>query len=130
LFETYRISGEERDGILYWLKSTRIKVVAAKDAGDRLKASYVSTVTSWKILEGIWAANDRPVPPCGAVWAHIKDLSKTPAYIEAWLQRLFVGNADDRIETAVEIMDWIIPLLEEAGEETEALSKGVFADSA
>ena len=109
--EAYRISANESNAISYWLESARGKILAAKEAGDELKAAYITSVTSWKILEGIWAANEKPMPPGGAVWAHIKDLSRGPPHVEAQLRRLFEGDTLDRIGAAVEIIEWILPIL-------------------
>jgi len=111
-FQTYRVSAKEKRKIAHWLKSAHIKIAAAQDAGDELRAAYVTGVTSWVILEGIWAVHEKPVPPCGAVWAHIQDLSPETPNIEAWLRRLFGEDASDRIQAAVEIIAWVVLILE------------------
>jgi len=111
-FEGYRVSAEETQGIAHWLNSARIKILAARDAGDELRAAYVTCTSSWEMLRGIWAAYDKPVPPCGALWAHLHDLPAGPPDIEAWLRRLFAGDTGDRISAAIEIIDWVLPCLE------------------
>ena len=110
--EAYRLPDKERAGILYWLKSVRIKVAAARDAGDLLRAAYVASTSSWKILEGLWAANERPIPANAAVWTHLKDLSAAPQDLEPTLQKLFAGAAPERVEATIAIVDWVIPRLE------------------
>ena len=110
--ETYRLPDKERAGILHWLKSVRIKVAAARDAGDLLRAAYVASTSSWKILEGLWAANERPIPANAAVWTHLQDLPVAPQDLEPTLQRFFAGDAPERVEAALAIVDWVIPMLE------------------
>jgi hypothetical protein len=95
------------------LRSARIKIAAACDAGDELRAAYIASTSAWEMLRGIWAAYDKPVPPSGALWAHLHDLPAGPPDIEAWLRRLFVGATSDRIGAAIEIIDWVLPRLEE-----------------
>ena len=112
-FEAYHVPAEEARGIAHWLKSSRIKIAAARDAGDELRAAYVASTSAWEMLRGIWAAHDRPVPPCGALWAHLHDLPAGPPDVEAWLRRLFAGDTPDRIGAAIEIIDWVLPRLEE-----------------
>jgi len=112
-FEAYCVPAEEARGIAHWLHSARIKIAAARDAGDELRAAYVASTSSWEMLRGIWAAYGKPVPPCGALWAHLHDLPAGPLDIEAWLRRLFAGDASDRIGAAIEIIDWVLPRLEE-----------------
>lgn len=111
--EAYRVSPDEARGIAHWLRSARIKIAAARDAGDELRAAYVASTSSWEMLRGIWAVYDKPVPPCGALWAHLHDLPAGPPDLEAWLRRLFTGDTSDRIGAALEIIDWVLPRLEE-----------------
>jgi predicted nucleotidyltransferase len=111
-FEAYRVPDEEAHGIAHWLRSARIRIVAARHAGDELRAAYVTSTSSWEMLRGIWAAYDKPVPPSGAMWAHLHDLPAGPPDVEAWLRRLFVGATSDRISAAIEIIDWVLSYLE------------------
>lgn len=94
------------------LHSARIKIVAARDAGDELRAAYVTSTSAWEMLRGIWAVYDKPVPPGGALWAHLHDLPAGPPDIEAWLRVLFAGDTSDRTGVAIEIIDWVLPHLE------------------
>jgi hypothetical protein len=89
-------------------------MIAARAAGDLLQAAYVASTTSWKIVEGLWAANDRPVPSGGAVRAHIRDLSRRPPALEDLWRRLFAGDASNRVQAAIEIIEWIVPRLDPA----------------
>jgi predicted nucleotidyltransferase len=61
-FETYRTSEHERDKIAYWLKSAHLKMTVVSRASDLLKATFVASTTSWEILVGLWAINDKPMP--------------------------------------------------------------------
>ena len=101
----------ERRGIGYWLQSADIKVRAALEAGDELKAAFIAGTTAWKILEGVWAVNDRPMPPSGGVSAHLADLSSRPPPAADWFARLFLGDTSARIETALDLIGWLVPLL-------------------
>jgi len=78
-----------------------------------LQAAYVASTTSWQVLEGLWAANGRPMPSNGAVRAHVRDLSTTPPLLEELWHRFFAGDAPDRVQAAIEIIDWVVPILEE-----------------
>lgn len=50
-------------GISHWLHSSLIKIQSALKANDELKASYLVHTSTWTLLEGIWAINNKPVPP-------------------------------------------------------------------
>jgi hypothetical protein len=78
-----------------------------------LRAAYVAGTSSWQILEGLWAANDRPIPANAGVWTHLGDLQTVPQGLERTLQRLFAGDVTERVEAALAILDWVIPRLEE-----------------
>lgn len=62
-FATYRLLPADRERILWWLRSAQEKVVVAMAAGGTLKAGFVTATTSWQVIEGLWAANDKPLPP-------------------------------------------------------------------
>jgi len=110
-FETYQYTKREREGIAYWLKSARLKMDVAQKADILLKAAFVATTTSWEILVGLWAANNKPMPPNSSVWFHLKDLSTVPPDCEDMLKRLFCGETHVRVQTAINLIDWILPHL-------------------
>jgi hypothetical protein len=99
---------QERDKIAYWLKSARLKMTVAKRAGDLLKATFVASTTSWEVLVGLWAVNGKPMPPNSSVWVHLKDLPKRPPDVEAVLKHFFCGEAQQRVQTAIDLIDWIL----------------------
>jgi hypothetical protein len=109
--ESYEMSAEEKHKLAYWLESARHKMIAARQAGDLLQAAYVASTTSWKILEGLWAVNDRPMPAGGTVRAHIQDLTRRPSALEDLWHRLFAGDAPSRVQAAIEVIEWIVPRL-------------------
>ena len=111
---SYEMSGEDKHKLAYWLESALHKMIAAREAGDLLQAAYVASTTSWKILEGLWALNDRPMPPGGAVRAHIQDLTRRPLALEDQWRRFFVGDAPHRVQAAIEIIEWVVPRLASA----------------
>jgi predicted nucleotidyltransferase len=119
-FEKYRTPEDERKNINYWLKSANRKIQAALEVEDILRAAYLSDTQSWVILTGVWAVNDKPMPPSGSVWPHLKDLSRGPQDIEMRLQQLFLGETSVRIQTTIDLIDWITAMLDKDAEETGA----------
>jgi predicted nucleotidyltransferase len=111
-FETYQVPEKEQHAIAYWLMTARLKMETALAADDRLKAAFITTTTSWKILEGLWAINDRPVPPSGAVWFHLKDLSVKPPQMEELLTSLFCAETQQRIQIALDLISWVLSHLD------------------
>lgn len=77
-----------------------------------MKAAYVAGTSSWQIMEGLWAANDRPVPPNSSVRPHLRDLSKGPPEIERRYRDLFLAGASRRVEVALELIDWVLVQLD------------------
>jgi len=111
-FETYQLPEKERHALAYWLMTARLKLQTALSAEDLLKAAFITSTTSWKILEGLWAANEKPMPPVGSVWAHLKDLSKGSSHVEEVLKLLFCGDTQQRIQTALDLIGWILAHLD------------------
>lgn len=107
----YRPREDEVRGVAHWLRSARMKIAAALEAGDARRAAFVAGTTTWKILEGLWAVNARPVPPSGAVFAELPALDRGPADWNLVFDRLLLANAEERGRAAIEAIDWILPRL-------------------
>ncbi|MES5846128.1 MULTISPECIES: nucleotidyltransferase domain-containing protein [unclassified Bacillus cereus group] len=107
-FENYRVSSDKVKGIFHWLHSSFIKIQSALKANDELKASYIVHTSTWTLVEGIWAINNKPVPPAGSVLKYIKTLSIVPVNFEDYINRLFLGDTKDRIKAAMELIEWVL----------------------
>lgn len=111
LYETYQIPEAERRALGQWLSSAKRKLEAALREGNPLKVSYLVSTASWKLMEGLWAANSKPVPPSGAVFAHIRAL-QTPLPHEELLEKLFAAEPYIRAQTSLMLMDWVLGQLD------------------
>ncbi|MES5866151.1 nucleotidyltransferase domain-containing protein [Bacillus cereus group sp. RP32] len=107
-FENYRVSSDKVKGISHWLRSSLIKIQSALKAHDELKALYIVHTSTWTLLEGIWAINNKPTPPAGSVLRYIQVLPNKPIHLEALLHKLFVGDTIERIESAIVLMEWVL----------------------
>ena len=107
-FEDYRTPARKKSAIFYWLKSASLKLNAAMAAGDLQQLGYYSSLNSWKVLEGFWALNNKPMPPAGAVWAHLPDLQAVPTDLEASLRALFDGGTLKRAQVMLELTEWLL----------------------
>lgn len=110
MFENYRTPEAEARAIAYWLSGVRRKLEAAFAASDTVKIGYLSSTSAWKILEGLWAANNKPMPPSGSVGAHLGrlELPLTPAQLS---HDLFAASPEVRGRTALHLMDWTLERL-------------------
>lgn len=114
-FNNYKVSMKERKAIYHWLKTAKIKILAAIESNDELKAIFVTSTTSYKILEGLWIVCGKPVPPTGSVLPHAEDLKDEVPNIREWIKELFLGTIDVRMRTAIEMIDWVNDRIMEAG---------------
>ncbi|KKZ93399.1 hypothetical protein B4147_2635 [Bacillus wiedmannii] len=107
-FENYHVSSDKIKGISHWLHSSLIKMQSALKANDELKASYIVHTSTWTLLEGIWAVNNKPTPPAGSVLRYIQMLPNKPIHLEALLHKLFVGDTIERTSSAIFLIEWIL----------------------
>ncbi|GAB6446649.1 nucleotidyltransferase domain-containing protein [Bacillus cereus] len=107
-FENYRVSSDKVKGISHWLHSSLIKIQSALKANDELKASYIVHTSTWTLVEGIWAINNKPVPPAGSVLKYIQTLPNKPIHLDALLNKLFLDDTKDRIKAAIELIEWVL----------------------
>ncbi|OUB89811.1 nucleotidyltransferase domain-containing protein [Bacillus wiedmannii] len=107
-FENYRVSSDKVKGISHWLRSSLIKIQSAMKAHDELKASYIVHTSTWTLLEGIWAINNKTTPPAGSVLRYIQVLPNKPIQLETLLHKLFLGDTTERISSAIFLIDWVL----------------------
>ncbi|HDR8180701.1 TPA: nucleotidyltransferase domain-containing protein [Bacillus thuringiensis] len=107
-FENYRVSSDKVKGISHWLHSSLIKIQSTLKANDELKASYIVHTSTWTLLEGIWAINNKPTPPAGSVLRYIQTLPNKPIQLEALLHKLFLGTTTERTSAAIFLIEWVL----------------------
>lgn len=110
-FDEFEISAEERTRTAFLLGCSRDKILVAVNGGDLLRAAFVAGTTSWGIMEGLWAANNRPLPPNSSIRPHLGDLPG-PADVKAKYERLFLGATPERVQVTLELLDWIVDRLQ------------------
>jgi predicted nucleotidyltransferase len=111
-YENYSLPSDELFTLSYWLESTEHKIWLARNAGDLPKAAFGAMTSSWRILEGLWAANNRPMPPSSLAWQHLKRLPKVPEQYNQLIDHLFMGSPKERVEAALDLIDWTLSQLE------------------
>ncbi|ENQ3111100.1 nucleotidyltransferase domain-containing protein [Bacillus sp. JAS102] len=107
-FENYRVSIDKMKGISHWLHSSLIKIQSALKANDELKASYIVHTSTWTLVEGIWAINNKPVPPAGSVLRYIQTLPNIPIHLDELLNKLFLGDTTERIRSVIFLIEWVL----------------------
>ena len=109
-FDDYRVPDEIRSAMAARLRYPLAKIRVAMSGGDLLKAAFVTGTCSWQIMEGLWAANNLPLPPNSSVRPHLRDLSGPPD-VESLYRHLFLADAEHRVRVALQLMDWILAKL-------------------
>lgn len=108
LLASYTTPPQEMEDITYWLYTTRIKLKAARAAGDELKTAYLATTNAWKILEGIWAINNLPMPTSSSVLTNVAELPEQPDDLTSQLHHLFLGTPRQRVASSLNLIDWVL----------------------
>lgn len=107
ILESYRTPDDERRAIAYWLESSTRKMRAALEVRDPVRAGMIASTTAWKVFEGVFAANDPPVPPNGAILGCVRRLERVPDDFEGMLEQIFSGDHGRRVAQMLELMDWV-----------------------
>lgn len=106
IYNRYNIDSKEKNDIIYWLKSTKAKLEAALSGNDETLISYLVSINTWKVLEGVWAINNKPVPPASSLYRRYKDLKAVP--FDEWFEKLMIGGAESRAKAMIETISWIL----------------------
>lgn len=104
IYNNYRTPEKEKESIKYWLSSTKSKLLTAIKSDDVLKVSYLTATNTWKVLEGVWAVNNKPIPPSSIAF-NTHDKLDFP--LENWFESLFIGDIFSRANTMIKIIDII-----------------------
>ncbi len=108
-YKNYRISEKDKADIRHWLYSTKIKIDTAVNNKDEIKTDFVTTTSSWKIVEAVFAINDVPLPPVSRVMQELPNLRQVPG--NDWFAKLFGNDISKRTEAIIYIIDWALMLL-------------------
>lgn len=105
IYNSYCIPEKEKEDICYWLTATKIKLLSAINSNDEMKISYLLSTNTWKVLEGVWAKNNKPMPPSSIAFVKNGELTCVPC--DDWLSKLLVGDNLSRANAMIGIIDWI-----------------------
>lgn len=106
IFYHYCVSEKEKREIVYWLNSIRLKLNSAFSKQDILLISYLVSTNLWKVLEGIWALNQKPVPPSSSLYRRYRDLNFIPC--PDWFDSLLMGDIESKGRMMMYSIDWIL----------------------
>lgn len=104
IYDNYKIPDKERESLAYWLSSTKSKLTCAINCNDHTRISYLVATNTWKLLEGIYAINDKPIPPSSLVFHQHKSLELP---IDNWFENLLTEDTLTRADTMIKIIDII-----------------------
>lgn len=88
------------------MNSIRLKLNSAFSKQDILLISYLVSTNLWKVLEGIWALNQKPVPPSSSLYRRYRDLNFIPC--PDWFDRLLMGDIESKGRMMMYSIDWIL----------------------
>lgn len=105
IYNSYCTPDKEKEDICYWLSATKIKLLSAINSNDEMKVSYLLSTNTWKVLEGVWAKNNKPMPPSSIAFVKNNELSCVPC--DNWFNKLLVGDNLSRANYMIDTIDWI-----------------------
>lgn len=106
IFQDYRTPTEIKQISYEALMHVEDKARVGLESGDLLKATFCLSSASWQLVEGLWAANDLPLPPHSSVRPHLHDLDG-PDDIETLFERMFLANPEERVRTGLQLVGWV-----------------------
>lgn len=104
IYQNYQTPIKEKENIKYWLKATKIKLISALEKKDELKLSYLLSTNTWKLLEGLFAINNKPMPPSSLTYYLSKDMH---IELDDWFTKLLIGNVLDKTDSMIKLIDFI-----------------------
>ena len=109
-YNHFAAAPKHKTQLFHWLLSVKIKLLSALAAEDAMQTNFITATNSWKIIEALWAVNDKPVPPSGSVRRFMGDITNVP--VEDWFARLFTGDDNARVNYMLQMINWLLPKLD------------------
>ena len=109
-YEAYTPPERLKWHIAHWLVTLELKLTAALESGDLLKASYLASTNAWMLLEAMWAVNSRPMPPSGTAYQLYQALERVPC--ADWFPGIFQGTLEQRAAHTRSLITWALPILQ------------------
>lgn len=106
ILNNYRVVEKEKREIVYWLKSTKLKLESALFKQDMLLISYLVSTNTWMVLQGVWAVNQMPIPPSSSLYRRYDDLKLVPC--DKWFEKLLTGTSEQRAKIMLKTIEWIL----------------------
>lgn len=104
-YEKYVPPADYIKSVIHWLKSTKLKLTSAIKQNNDISSTFYASTNAWKVLEGIWMVNSKPMPPSSSVLRFYNELTKRPC--GNWFEKLFTKNGIDNL-FMLEVIDWIL----------------------
>lgn len=104
-YENYIPPVDYIKSVTHWLKSTKLKLSSSINQKNDINSTFYASTNAWKVLEGIWMVNSKPMPPSSSVLRFYNELPKKPC--ENWFEKLFSRNGIDTL-FMLEVIDWIL----------------------
>lgn len=106
VFRNYQAPAQLKTDIAEDLRHVEDKARVGVEAGDLFRAVYCISTSSWRLIEGLWAANDLPLPPNSSVRPHLGDL-QGPEDVRILFELLFTGELQERAEAGLHLVSWV-----------------------
>lgn len=106
IYRTYRTPPQIKRAIYEALQHPEDKARVGLASDDLLRATFCLSTTSWQLIEGLWAANDLPLPPNSSIRPHLRDL-EGPEDIETLFERMFLADPKERIRAGLQVIGWV-----------------------
>lgn len=103
-YSSYIVPAADKESIRYWLSATKAKLQASINSKDMLRVSYLVSTNTWKVLEGVWAINNKPMPPSSLAF-HKRDAVNIS--FDNWFEGLFIGDVLSRANMMIYLIDII-----------------------
>jgi predicted nucleotidyltransferase len=105
-YRGYQSTEKEKMELINLLHDIKVKLSASFHDNDQLKADFLTAAYSWRLIEAVYAVNDKPVPPPCSLIRELPKLKLTPG--QKWFSRLYSGDTRERTLTLIDGIDWVL----------------------
>jgi hypothetical protein len=111
VLNNYSPRDEDKRALKKWLTSVIDKINVAEKQNNQEKIGFLISNVLWKIIEGLYMINSKPVPASTSAYREVSKLENLPDQFEIKWKTLLTGNVEQRSNITIEFLQFLTKLI-------------------
>lgn len=102
---------DDKDKLIKWLSSAKVKILSAREKGDKLLEGYQVSNVLWQLIQALFMVNNMPTPASTTAYRKVLSLTVLPENFETVWGHTLTGDLTTRTESTLQLIDYSLETL-------------------